>query len=101
MIRTSPKWHLVYFDHATQTEQAYYAKYLRTGIAAPALELTKDFLRFHAKTSHPMLFDTITVESLNTVAEWSFAGFFRLTGTEVVEADQKEVYKISRESGDA
>ena len=95
------RWRLIYFDDAPRTEQSYYAKYLGPGVAAPALEVIKDFLRFYAKTSHPMLFDAITVESLNTVAEWFFAGFLRLTGTEVVEADRKEVYEVSLESDDA
>jgi hypothetical protein len=39
-----------------------------------------------------------TVDSINTNAEWFFAGFTRITGTEINEADRTEVYKVSASS---
>jgi len=36
-----------------------------------------------------------TPDSINTIAEWFFAGFTRVTGTEINEKDRSEVYKVS------
>ena len=51
---------------------------------APDLATVKDFLRF--KT---------TYDSLNTFAEWFFAGFARVTDTEINKEDRSEVYDVS------
>ncbi|KAI9764073.1 MAG: hypothetical protein M1840_008877 [Geoglossum simile] len=50
---------------------------------APCLGLvtTKDFLRFHIALSQGRIRDKTTVDSVNTFAEWFFAGFTRVTGT--------------------
>jgi len=56
---------------------------LREGVDAPDLVTVKDFLRFHIATSR-----------VNTVAEWFFAGFTRITGTPTDE-DRSKVYKVS------
>ena len=70
---------------------------LRPEIAAPDLSTVTDFMRFYATTSDPRLDEEIsTVDSLNSVAEWFFAGFARVTKTEIVEEDRKEVYHVSR-----
>jgi hypothetical protein len=70
---------------------------LRPKIAAPDLTTVIDFMRFYAATSDPRLDEEIsTVDSLNSVAEWFFAGFARVTKTEIVEEDRKEVYHVSR-----
>ena len=37
----------------------------------------KDFLRFHAATSKGKIQEEVTCDSLNTFAEWFFAGFTR------------------------
>ncbi|MCJ1474750.1 hypothetical protein MMC13_003410 [Lambiella insularis] len=72
-------------------------EFLRPGIAAPDLATVKDFLRFYIATSRPRLdVDKPTVDSMNTVAEWFFAGFTRVTGTETEEEDRSEVYNIRR-----
>ena len=60
----------------------------------PDLETTKDFLRFYISTSRPVISTKPTVDSINTVAEWFFAGFTCVTGTETIEADRKEVYNV-------
>jgi hypothetical protein len=39
-----------------------------------------------------------TVDSINTNAEWFFAGFTRITGTEINEKDRAEVYRVSAPS---
>ena len=49
---------------------------LRPAIAAPDLSTVTDFMRFYAVTSDPRSDEEIsTVDSLNSVAEWFFAGF--------------------------
>ncbi len=69
-------------------------------IGAPDLITVEDFLRFYVATSRPWL-DTNkpTVDSINTVAEWFFAGFTRVTGTETDEEDRGEVYNVRSRSG--
>jgi hypothetical protein len=59
-------------------------QYLRAGMAAPDLATVKDFLRFYASTSQPRLdAASSTTDSLQTIAEWFFAGFTSVTGTEI------------------
>ena len=36
-----------------------------------------------------------TVDLININAEWFFAGFIRVTGTEINEKDRTEIYKAS------
>ncbi|KAL9022900.1 MAG: hypothetical protein Q9196_007479, partial [Gyalolechia fulgens] len=49
------------------------------GIKAPDLATVKDFLCFYIATSRPRLTEQPTVDSINPVAEWFFAGFTRVT----------------------
>jgi hypothetical protein len=56
----------------------------------------KDFLRFYIATSRPQLSKIPTVDSINTVAEWFFAGFTRVTGTETDVDERSEVYNVGR-----
>ena len=68
---------------------------LRSGIDGPDLTTVKDFLRFYIATSRPCLdADKPTVDSINTVAEWFFAGFTRVTGTDADEEERSEVYSV-------
>ena len=54
-------------------------------------------MHFYAATSDSRLDEEISiVDSLNSVAEWFFAEFTRVTKTEIVEEDRKEVYYVSR-----
>lgn len=76
------------------TEDMARAQCLSEGVPAPDLETTKDFLRFYISTSRPVISTKPTVDSINTVAEWFFAGFTRVTGTETIETDRKEVYNV-------
>jgi hypothetical protein len=39
-----------------------------------------------------------TADSINTNTEWFFAGFTRLTSTEINKEDRTEVYKVSAPS---
>jgi hypothetical protein len=54
----------------------------------------KDFLRFYVATSRPVLAEKLTIDAINTVAEWFFAGFNWLTGTDTNEDERSEVYNV-------
>ena len=71
---------------------------LHQGVEAPDLATIKDFFRFHIATSCGRIVAKPTVDSINTNAEWFFAGFTRLTGTEIHEEDRTEVYKVNTPS---
>ena len=62
---------------------------------AEALDLAtvKDFLRFKAAAGKCMIVEQTTCDSLNTFAEWFFAGFTRVTDTEINKEDRSEVYE--------
>ncbi|KIV98096.1 hypothetical protein PV10_01783 [Exophiala mesophila] len=68
---------------------------LRASMAAPDLATVKVFLRFYASTSQP-LFDAVspTTDSLQTIAEWFFAGFTNVTGTEIENKERSELYYV-------
>jgi hypothetical protein len=68
---------------------------LEQGVEAPDLATVKDFFRFYIATSCGRIVDKPTPDSINTIAEWFFAGFTRVTGTEINEKDRSEVYKVS------
>lgn len=60
------------------------------------LATIKDFLRFHVAISRGRIDDErITVDSVNTFAEWFFAGFARVTGNLINEEDRRAVYDVS------
>ena len=70
----------------------------RLGEGVPPLDLAtiKDFLRFHVAISRGRIDDErITVDSVNTFAEWFFAGFARVTGNLINEEDRRAVYDVS------
>jgi hypothetical protein len=72
---------------------------LRAGIAAPNLTTVKDFLRFYAATSQPRLNpEKSNTVSLQTIAEWFFAGFTYVTGTETGTEERSEVYYVRASS---
>jgi hypothetical protein len=48
-------------------------------VEAPDLATVKDFLRFKAAAGKGMIVEQTTCDSLNTFAEWFFAGFTRVT----------------------
>ena len=81
------------------TVQAAHEHCLRVGVAAPDLATVKDFFRFYIATSSPKIANVPTVESINTVAEWFFAGFTRVTGTDTDEEERSEVYNVSGSPG--
>ncbi|MCJ1254627.1 hypothetical protein MMC24_002442, partial [Lignoscripta atroalba] len=60
----------------------------------PNLATIKDFLRFHIAISQGRIDEEgrITADSVNTFAEWFFAGWARVTGNTVDEDDRKAVY---------
>ena len=69
---------------------------LREGVPPPDLATIKDFLRFHVAISRGRIDDKrTTVDSVNTFAEWYFAGFTRVTGNLVNEEDRRAVYDVS------
>jgi hypothetical protein len=55
---------------------------------APDLATVKDFLRFKAAAGKGMIAEQTTCDSLNTFAEWFFAGFTRVTDTEINKEDR-------------
>src|SRR3954453_14768358 len=68
---------------------------LHQGVEAPDLATIKGFFRFFIATSRGKIVTKPTVDSINTNAEWFFAGFTRITGTEINEQDRTEGYKVS------
>ena len=59
----------------------------------------KDFLRFIASVSDGIIdeeSELVTADSMNTFAEWFFAGFARVTGNRIEEEDRKAVYSVGR-----
>jgi hypothetical protein len=55
-----------------------------------------DFLRFYITTSRLQLdADCPTQDSITTVAEWFFAGFTRITGTDILTEEREAVYIVS------
>jgi hypothetical protein len=77
------------------SEEAAREQCLRPGIEAPNLATVKDFIRFYIATSYPRLAEQPTIDSINTVAEWFFAGFTRVTGTGTDAEERSEVYDVS------
>jgi len=78
------------------SEETARRQYLWPGVACPDLATVKDFIRFYIATSNPRLDERPTVDSVNIVAEWFFAGFTRVTGTDTVEEERSEVYNWVR-----
>ena len=76
-------------------EAAVRERVLRKNVEVPDLAAVKDFLRFHAATSKGKIAEIMTCDSLNTFAEWFFAGFSRATGTPTEADDRSEVYDVS------
>ena len=62
---------------------------------APDLATVKDFLRFKRAAGKGMVVEQTTCDSLNTFAEWFFAGFTRVTDTKVDKEYRNEVYNVS------
>jgi hypothetical protein len=77
-------------DEAAVPEQV-----LRKNVEAPDLATVKDFLRFQAATSKGKIQEEVTCDSLNTFAEWFFAGFSRVTDTPTNDDDRREIYDVS------
>ncbi|KAI9760494.1 MAG: hypothetical protein M1840_002404 [Geoglossum simile] len=67
---------------------------LEKGVPAPDIETVKDFLHFYIATSRGMLNHRSTVDSINTYAEWFFAGFTRVIGTPTDKEERSEVFNI-------
>jgi hypothetical protein len=91
MRRVAAERHLALPDEGIARQHC-----LRPGITAPDLVTVKDFVRFYIATSHSQLTDVSTVDSINTAAEWFFAGFTRITGTDTNEEERSEVYNVCK-----
>jgi hypothetical protein len=76
-------------------EAAVQDQVLKKHVDAPDLATVKDFLRFYAATSKGKIREKISCDSLNTFAEWFFAGFSRVTDTPINDNDRSEVYNVS------
>ena len=67
---------------------------LGRGAPAPDIETVKDFFRFYIATSWGILNHRSTVDSVNTYAEWFFAGFTRVTETLTNKKERSEVFNV-------
>ena len=78
-------------------EETARGQYLGQNVTAPDLATVKDFIRFYIATSKPQLDKREkrpTADSINIAAEWFFAGFTRVTGTDTKAEDRSKVYYI-------
>jgi hypothetical protein len=65
------------------------------GVEVPDLATLKDFLQFQASVMRGKIKKIPTDESLNSFAEWFFAGFARVTETIIGKIERSEVYNVS------
>jgi hypothetical protein len=82
-------------------EETARRQYLGQDVAAPDLATVKDLIRFNIATSRPRLDKKKkrpTADSINIAAEWFFAGFTHVTGTDTVEEERSEVYNVRSSS---
>jgi hypothetical protein len=66
-------------------------------VKAPDLTTLKDFLRFQASTMRGKIMKEVKTPTnafLNDFVECFFAGFTRMTGTEVGKTERSEIYKM-------
>ncbi|OAG41485.1 hypothetical protein AYO21_04187 [Fonsecaea monophora] len=92
-------------DHAQKAlpppdEETARRQYLGHNVTAPDLGTVKDFIRFYIDISKPQLDKEKkrpTADSINIAAEWFFAGFTRVTGTET-DKERSEVYNWVRQT---
>ncbi len=84
-------------DNDAATDACYSkARSLQEGLPPLNLATIKDFLRFHVAISRGRIDDEqITVDSVNTFAEWFFAEFAQVTGSLINEEDRRAVYDVS------
>lgn len=85
-------------DTAVDASYIIEARSLREGLPPLDLATIKDFLRFIVATSRGNIDDEqkkVTVDSMNTFAEWFFAGFARITGNRIDKDDRCAVYDVS------
>ena len=68
---------------------------LGKGVEVPDLAALKDFLRFQASVMRGKIEEIPTDESLNSFAEWFFAGFTHVTETVIGKTERSEVYNVS------
>lgn len=89
---------LVGDDAAINVPYTMRARSLQKGLPPLDLATIKDSLRFIIATSRGIIDDgqkKVTVDSMNTFAEWFFAGFARVTGNRIDEEDRCAVYDVS------
>lgn len=85
-------------DSAVDASYIMEARSLRQDLPPLDLATIKDFLRFIVATSRGIIDDgqkKVTVDSMNTFAEWFFAGFARVTGNRIDEENRCAVYDVS------
>lgn len=85
-------------DAAVNVPYTMRARSLQESLPPLDLVTIKDFLRFIIATSRGIIDDgqkKVTVDSMNTFAEWFFAGFARVTGNRIDEEDRCAVYDVS------
>lgn len=65
------------------------------GVEPPVLATVKVFFRFYVAISRGKIVTQPTADSVNTFAEWFFAGFTRVTGTSTDAQERSKVYHVS------
>ncbi|KAI9767334.1 MAG: hypothetical protein M1840_005743 [Geoglossum simile] len=83
-------------DEIAEMSSISTASCLRKELPCPDLATAKDFLCFHIALSRGRIKGKITVGSVNTFAEWFFAGFTRVTGTVISEDYRSTIYEWVR-----
>lgn len=85
-------------DTAVEASYTMEAQSLREGLPPLDLASIKAFLRFIVPTSQGIIDNgqkKVTVDSMNTFAEWFFAGFARVMGNRIDEEDRYAIYDVS------
>ena len=88
---------MVLSDNATAVDVCHATgpQRLEEGVLPLDLATIKSFLRYHVAINRGRTDDErITVDSVNTFAEWSFAGFARVTDNLINEEDRRAVHDV-------
>jgi hypothetical protein len=80
---------------AVPDQTAVRERVLANNVKAPDLSTVKDFSRFYAVTGKSNIMKEITCDSLIKVTKCFFAGFTRVTDTQINKDDRSEVCNIN------
>jgi hypothetical protein len=102
VLTQSPRWNLdemrkdfAWRGLSSLDETMVRERCLEKGVEAPDLATVKDFLRFYVFISRGKIVKESTDDSVNTFAEWFFAGFICVIGTPTDAEERSEVYNVN------